>query len=92
LLTPASRRAELKERSEEEHARDAEEKKKAFQEMQAKLSEVKGRDVKELDEDVERRYTCTLSLPLLSLLSALRLLHYYQESGTEREVRRRAHA
>jgi hypothetical protein len=39
-----------------------EEKKKAYHEMQAKLSEVKGKDVKELDPEVERRYT--LSSPL----------------------------
>lgn len=50
------RRIELKERSEEEHARAEEEKKKAFHELQAKLQDVKGKDVKALDEDVERRY------------------------------------
>ena len=60
-----TRRAELRERSEEEHARDAEEKKQAFSEFQAKLSEVKGKDVKELDADVERRYI--LFYPLLPL-------------------------
>ena len=46
----------MQKKSEEEHARATEEKKQAFQEFQAKLSDVKGKEVKELDPEVEKRY------------------------------------
>ena len=48
------RRQELKEKSEEEQRRAEAEKKKAYQELQSKLSDVKGKDVKELDAEVKQ--------------------------------------
>ena len=50
------RRAELREQSEDERQRAELENKQRNEEYTAKLSEIKGRDVKEMNEEVERRY------------------------------------
>jgi hypothetical protein len=51
----------LREQSEEEKRRAEVENKQRNQEMHAKLSEIKGKDVKELDVEVERKYDLSLA-------------------------------
>lgn len=70
----------MREQSEEEKRRAEVENKQRNQEMHAKLSEIKGKDVKELDVEVERKYDLS-RLPLALALHSHSCFRYHIRSS-----------